>query len=88
VIEIVVCVGSSCHVRGARGIIERYSELIAERGLSERVLLKGCFCMDRCTEGVNIKIGDDFFRAASLAEAQQLFEKAVLGRLEGEVSCP
>jgi len=86
--EITVCVGSSCHVRGARHIIEQFSRLIEERGLKGRVVLKGCFCMDRCTEGVNIRIDNQYFRAASPAEALALFEREVMGRLGGDLPCP
>ena len=76
---ITVCVGSSCHVRGARDIIEKYYQLIEEHGLADRVTLQGCFCMEKCGEAVNIKFDDEHVRAGSLDEAIDLFRQKVLG---------
>jgi len=77
---ITVCVGSSCHVRGAREVIETYQRLIEDHGLSDRVSLQGCFCMERCGEGVNIKFDEDHVQAHSLEEAVGLFQEKVLER--------
>ena len=38
---IVVCVGSSCYVRGSEKMAETFERLIRERGLSGRVELTG-----------------------------------------------
>ena len=87
-VTITVCVCSSCHIRGARRIIERYSELIASRRLKDDVLLKGSFCMDRCTEGVNMEINGKPFSARSLEDAERLFEEEVMPVLGGDAPCP
>jgi NADH:ubiquinone oxidoreductase subunit E len=83
-LTITVCVGSSCHVRGARDIIQRYGKLIAERKLGDRVQLKGSFCMDRCTEGVNMEIDGEPLSAKTLQEAERIFEEKVLAKLIAE----
>ena len=80
-ITITVCVGSSCHIRGAREIIRLYSELIERGGLKDRVELKGSFCMDRCTEGVNIRIGDELFSVAGVEAAERIFSEKVSSAL-------
>jgi len=87
-ITITVCVGSSCHIRGARDVIRRYSELIQQGNLSDRVELKGCFCMDRCTEGVNIQVGDEHFSVANPAAADEIFREKVTAALAGERNNP
>jgi NADH:ubiquinone oxidoreductase subunit E len=76
-LTITVCVGSSCHVRGARDIIETFYKLIQEHGLAEQIVLQGCFCMDRCSEAVNIKFDDEHVRASSVEEATDLFYQKV-----------
>lgn len=81
-IEITVCVGSSCHVRGSYLVIKMYSSLLEEMNLKDRVELKGSFCMERCTEGMNLKIDDEFFSIESPDAARQLFDEKVLKRLE------
>ena len=70
---VTVCVGSSCHIKGARQVIERFSELTKAHGLADRVELKGSFCMERCGEGLNWQIGEEPVTSASVEEAVQTF---------------
>ena len=37
--KITVCIGSSCHIKGSRQVVERLQELIAEKGLKDQVEL-------------------------------------------------
>jgi NADH:ubiquinone oxidoreductase subunit E len=77
-ITVSVCVGSSCHIKGAPQIIERFQQLIASYDLWNQVELKGVFCMERCTQGVTIEIGGEVFSAADAAAAEELFRTMVL----------
>ena len=43
-VTITVCVGSSCHVRGARDIINLYTSLIQKRDIADIVALNGPTC--------------------------------------------
>lgn len=81
---ITVCVGSSCHVRGSHEILQRYSDLIAEHQLKDRVNLRGSFCMERCTEGVNMDIDGEPLSAQTLQGAERIFQEKVLGKLSPE----
>jgi NADH-quinone oxidoreductase subunit G len=75
---VTVCVGSSCHLKGARDVIGRFSELLARHGLTDRVMLKGSFCMERCGEGVNWQIDDEPLTSADGDEAVAVFRRKVL----------
>jgi NADH:ubiquinone oxidoreductase subunit E len=77
-ITVTVCVGSSCHLRGARTVIERFSELLAQHDLGEKVVLKGSFCMERCGEGINWQIDDEPLTSAGEDEAIEVFRMRVL----------
>ena len=77
-ITVSVCVGSSCHIKGAPQIIEKFQQLIASYDLWNRVELKGVFCMERCTQGVTIEIGGEVFSASDAASAEELFRTMVL----------
>jgi len=77
-ITVTVCVGSSCHLKGAREVILRFNELLAEQGLKDKVELKGSFCMERCGEGVNWQIDDEPLTSATCEEAVEVFRKKVL----------
>jgi len=75
---VTVCVGSSCHIKGARDIIMRFNELLKDRQLEDRVELKGSFCMDRCAEGINWQIDDTPISSTTVEDALTTFEKRVL----------
>lgn len=49
---ITVCIGSSCHLKGSKVVIERLQELIEKNDLKDKVELKGSFCMGNCQNGV------------------------------------
>ena len=77
-VTVTVCVGSSCHLRGAREVIVRFNELLKEHSLGDRVALKGSFCMERCGEGVNWQVDDEPFTSATEADAVETFRRRVL----------
>ncbi len=70
---VTVCVGSSCHIKGARQVIERFSELTRAHGLADQVELKGSFCMERCGEGLNWQIDQEPVSSSSVEEAVETF---------------
>jgi NADH:ubiquinone oxidoreductase subunit E len=72
---VTVCVGSSCHIKGARQMIDRFNELLKTHGLSDRVELKGSFCMERCGEGLNWQIDEEQLTSASVEEAVETFTR-------------
>lgn len=59
--KITVCIGSSCHVKGSRQVVERLQHLIKENNLDEKVELGGTFCLGKCQQGVCVTVEDDFF---------------------------
>ena len=78
-ITVTVCVGSSCHLKGARDVIERFQTLLAEHGLKDKVELKGAFCMERCGEGFNWQIDDEPLTSATCDQAVDILRNRVLG---------
>ena len=49
--KVTVCIGSSCHLKGSRQVVERLQALIAENNLKDKVELSGKFCMGNCQHG-------------------------------------
>ena len=80
-VTVTVCVGSSCHLMGARQVIMRFNEMLTTYGLQEKVLLKGSFCMERCGEGVNWQIDDTPLTSATADDAVAIFRQRVLAPL-------
>ena len=56
--KVTICIGSSCHLKGSRQVVERLQQLVDENGLKEKVELAGTFCLGRCQTGVNVLIDD------------------------------
>ena len=59
--KITVCIGSACHVKGSRLVVERIQQLIDEKNLAEKIELKGTFCLGRCQEGVCVEADGKFY---------------------------
>lgn len=77
---ITVCIGSSCHLKGSREIIEKLQQLLHEKGLEKEVELRGSFCMGECVNGVCVKIEEELFSLSPL-EVDQFFSEKILSRL-------
>ena len=50
--KVVVCIGSSCHLKGSRQVVEELQKLIDQNNLKEEVELAGTFCMGNCQKGL------------------------------------
>jgi NADH-quinone oxidoreductase subunit G len=83
-ITVTVCVGSSCHIKGARDMITRFQGFLTEEGLTDKVELKGSFCMERCGEGINWQINDEILSSPSVDEGAETFREKVLQILDEE----
>ena len=59
--KVTVCIGSSCHIKGSRKVVEQLQYLISENNLSDKVELGGTFCMGKCQQGVCVTIDDNFY---------------------------
>ncbi|MBQ2957814.1 MAG: (2Fe-2S) ferredoxin domain-containing protein [Clostridia bacterium] len=81
-LTISICVGSSCHLKGAPKIVHLFREAISENNLKDKVTLSATFCLGRCAEGVCVKIGEDVIVNVSVNNFDEIFEKHVLGALK------
>lgn len=80
--EITICIGSSCHLKGSRDIVSELETLIAAQGLTEQIKLKGAFCMGKCShEGVSVKIDGELIYVKP-EKVEEFFQTEILGRLE------
>ena len=79
-IKITVCIGSSCHIKGSRQVVEQLQHLISVNGLGEKVELGGTFCMGKCQLGVCVTV-DDTFHSVTPDGVKEFFEKEILPRV-------
>lgn len=59
--KVTVCIGSSCHIKGSRQVVEYLQNRISENGLDDKVKLSGTFCMGKCQQGVCVTVDDEFY---------------------------
>ena len=78
--KITVCIGSFCHIKGSRKVVERLKQLIDENGLSQKVELSGTFCMGKCQQGVCV-MADDKFYSVTPESCDEFFKTAVMEKI-------
>ena len=79
-LKITVCIGSSCHIKGSRQVVEQLQYLIAENNLGDKVELGGTFCMGRCQSGVCVTVNESF-HSVTPESVEEFFAKEVLAKV-------
>ena len=64
--DIFVCIGSSCHLKGSYAVIGKIKEFISAHDLDNKVNLSASFCLGKCTHGVTIKVDDDIITGVTV----------------------
>ncbi len=75
-VKVTVCIGSSCHIKGSRQVVEQLQYLIGRDNLGDKVELGGTFCMGKCQKGVCVTVDDNFY-SVSPDMVDEFFEKEV-----------
>ena len=79
-IRVEICIGSSCHVKGATSVMNAIRSKVKTYGLEDKVELAGRFCMGKCTEGVCVTVDGQLY-SVSPDSADEFFDKEIKGRL-------
>ena len=74
--KVTVCIGSSCHIKGSRHIVEELRQLISSHNLEDKVELAGTFCLGKCQEGVCVTV-DGAFHSVSPDTVVEFFENHI-----------
>ena len=78
--KVTVCIGSSCHIKGSRQVVEQLQRLIGENELGDKVELSGTFCMGKCQQGVCVTV-DDAFYSVTPETVAEFFENNVKAKV-------
>ena len=78
--KVTVCIGSSCHIKGSRPVVEQLQELIAKENLGDKIELRGTFCMGKCQQGVCATVDGKLF-SVSPETVSSFFEKEIKERV-------
>lgn len=77
--KVTVCIGSSCHIKGSRQVVEQLQHLIAANDLKDKVELGGTFCMGKCQQGVCVTVDDKFF-SVTPETTDEFFKNEILSK--------
>lgn len=80
-LELNVCVGSSCHLKGSYNVIQVFQQLVEEQSLHDQIEMKAQFCVKQCQKGVSVSIGEDVF-SITPETAREFFKDSILPLLE------
>lgn len=78
--KVTVCIGSSCHLKGSRQVVEGLQELVSENNLGDRVELGGTFCTGNCQQGVCVVV-DGKLCSVTPYTVKEFFDTEILANL-------
>lgn len=78
--KVTVCIGSSCHLKGSRQVVEQLQYLIDQNKLKDKIELAGTFCMGKCKTGVNVTV-DGECHSVSPETVKEFFESEIKSKL-------
>ena len=78
--KVTVCIGSSCHLKGASQVLEQFQYLSKEHGIGDKVQIAAAFCMGNCVSGVNVTV-DGVVHSVDKEDAKAFFEKEILAKV-------
>lgn len=78
--KITVCIGSSCHLKGSRQVVEQLQNLVEQHDLGDKVELAATFCLGKCQQGVCVTVDDEFY-SVSPDTVEEFFETNVRAKV-------
>ena len=78
-----ICVGSSCHLKGAEDIVTLLQNAVSEHQLECEVTLAGSFCTGNCNRiGVTIQVDDDVYTGITVSGFNEFLQDKILAKLK------
>lgn len=78
--KVTICIGSSCHLKGSRQVVEALQQLVASNNLGDKVELGGTFCIGQCQQGVCVTVDGEFF-SVSPETVHEFFNTQILAKV-------
>lgn len=75
---ITICVGSSCSIRGSDDLAEALQQCITAERMEGKVDIVGAFCMEACSKGVSVKVGERAFSGIRPEDARSFFYQEIM----------
>lgn len=77
-VELNVCIGTACHLRGAYNVLQTFQQQIEQLRLHDKIDFKTSFCMRMCQqEGVAVSVNGQAYSIPA-DSAREFFRTTVL----------
>jgi NADH-quinone oxidoreductase subunit G len=76
-LEVSVCVGTSCFVRGSQSLLKGLVEYHEAQGLDEMVEVRATFCFEHCDRGPTVQVGQRTIEHCTLEMAIEAIQEEV-----------
>lgn len=78
-----VCVGSSCHLKGAPEIVELLQSKIEETKLDSEIVLTGSFCTGKCNrDGVTVTVDSVIHTGVTVMGFRDFWDNVIIPAVE------
>ena len=82
---VLICVGSSCHLKGSEKIVELFQKAISDNNLDNDVTFAGSFCTGQCNRvGVTVTVDDDVYTGITPENFDSFFNDKILKVIKNE----
>lgn len=79
-VEVGVCVGTNCYVKGSQTILTEVLKYIESRGLQEFVEAKAAFCFEKCSGAPVARVGEKIISECTLRDVIDSLEEELAKR--------
>ncbi|MDD2494067.1 MAG: (2Fe-2S) ferredoxin domain-containing protein [Tissierellia bacterium] len=75
-VNLSICVGSACHLKGSYEVIEKFKTCVENNNLNDSIVIKASFCLGQCTEAVSVKYKDNIY-SVTPETAEKFFDEVI-----------
>lgn len=76
-VNVEVCVGTSCYLRGSYHIINRLEELSEKASLSDNVNIASIFCLGNCGSSSSVRVNGEIL-SVTIDGVDEFFDKHIV----------
>ena len=74
-VDVEVCVGTCCYVRGSGQILGNLAKRLEESGYADRVNLRAAFCLENCAGAPSVRVGSKILGGLSPNKTEDVMEE-------------
>ena len=82
-VNVEICIGSACYVKGSSQVVNELNALIKEKGWEYKIAVKGSFCMKACQNhiGLGIRINGRQLEQVTAQNAREVLDRELSAEL-------